>query len=306
MTHYRAQALNGSGFKPYGVLPSFSITLEGKSINVEVEVFDAPLDYNLLLGRSWINSMHGILTTLFHVLHFPHQGKVVTIDQLAIFNFYSHTSNMSFISKTPPRYENVSVGLLKDSTLMGTFPVPPPDIPPPFVASINTISTSVHEIPTSYDPWIVLDPGDYLRYGKKMALSLVKSTYHVIQSTNPSNSSLGDSSTDPFHVIFPTDNMIMSIMSMEDTPWDDGHYRSILFLEQHTIESYQRISTTSTIVNISSIPKSTHDVRYEENLSNISPTVPLKISIKPGVFEKFHIGASCSTDEVVTYKSPFQ
>jgi hypothetical protein len=46
------KAFNGSGFKPYGVLPSLSITLEGKTVQVEVEVFDAPLDYNLLLGRS--------------------------------------------------------------------------------------------------------------------------------------------------------------------------------------------------------------------------------------------------------------
>jgi hypothetical protein len=43
---------NGTWFKPYGVLPSLSIMLEGKAVNVEVEVFDAPLDYNLLLGRS--------------------------------------------------------------------------------------------------------------------------------------------------------------------------------------------------------------------------------------------------------------
>ena len=46
------KAFNGSGFKPYGVLPSFPIMLEGKKVQVEVEVFDAPLDYNLLLGHS--------------------------------------------------------------------------------------------------------------------------------------------------------------------------------------------------------------------------------------------------------------
>jgi hypothetical protein len=43
---------NGSVFKPYSVLPSLPITLEGKMVQVEVEVFDAPLDYNLLLGHS--------------------------------------------------------------------------------------------------------------------------------------------------------------------------------------------------------------------------------------------------------------
>jgi hypothetical protein len=45
---------------------------------------------------------------------------------------------------------------------------------------------------------------------------------------------------------------------------------------------------------------------YEGNLSNISPTIPLDISIKPGVVENVHIGASCFHDEVVTYKSLFQ
>jgi hypothetical protein len=305
-SHNTLKAFNGSGFKPYGVLPSLPITLEGKTVNVEVEVFDAPLDYNLLLGRSWIDSMRAVVSTLFHVVRFPHQGKVITVDQLAFFHSDARTDNVPFIAKTPPGYENVGVGLLKDSSLMGTFPIPPPDVPHPFIASINMISTSVRETPASYDPWIVPNPDDHLRYGDQMPLSPVESAYQAIQSTTPSTPSLGDLSPDPFRVIFPTDEMIMSVMSMEDTPWDDGHHRSILFLEQHTIESYQWISTPSTVVVISTIPESTHDMFYEGNLSNISPTIPLDISIKPGVVENVHIGASCSHDEVVTYKSLFQ
>ena len=74
------KAFNNSSFKPYNVLPSLPITLEGKTVQVKVEVFDAPLDYNLLLGRSWIDSMHSVVSTLFCVVRFPHQGKVVTID----------------------------------------------------------------------------------------------------------------------------------------------------------------------------------------------------------------------------------
>jgi hypothetical protein len=46
------KAFNGSSFNPYNVLPSLPITLEGKTFQVKVEVFDTPLDYNLLLGRS--------------------------------------------------------------------------------------------------------------------------------------------------------------------------------------------------------------------------------------------------------------
>jgi hypothetical protein len=169
------KSFNNSGFKPYNVLPSMPITLEGKTVQVKVEVFDAPLDYNLMLGRSWIDSMHVVVSTLFLVVHFPHQGKVVTIYQLPFFNSDNHTRNVSFIAKTPPGYENIGVGLLKDSSLMGTFPIPPPDVPRPSVASINMISTVPHELPSSHNPWIVPDPGDHFRFGDEMSLNLVES-----------------------------------------------------------------------------------------------------------------------------------
>jgi hypothetical protein len=302
-SHNTLKAFNGFGIKPYDALHSLPITLEGKTVKVEVEVFDTPFDYNLLLGRSWIDSMHAVVSTLFHVMRFPHQRKVVTVDQLTFFHSDACTDNVPFIEKTPTGYENVGVGLLKDSSLMCTFPIPPPNVPHPFVASINMISTSVHGTPASYDPWMVPNPDDHLRYGDEIPLSPIKSTYQAIQSAT---SSLGDLSLDPFRVIFPTEEMIMSVMSMEDTPWDDGHHCSILFLEQRTIVGYQRLSTPSTVVIISTIPESTQDMFYEGNLSNISLTIPLDISIKPGVVENVHIGASCSHDEVVTYKSLFQ
>jgi hypothetical protein len=298
------KAFNGSGFKPYGVLPSLPITLEGKTVQVEVEVFDAPLDYNILLGCSWIDSMCAVVSTLFCVVCFPHQGKVVTVDQLSFFNSDTHTGNVPFIAKTPPGYENIGVGLLKDSSLMGTFPIPPPDVPRSSISSINMISTSIHGILASHNPWMVPDPGDHLRYGDEMPLSPVESTYHTIQSATPSTPSLGELSLDPFHVIFPRDEMIMSVM--EDTPWDDGHHRSILFLGQHNIENYQRISTLPTVVVISTIPESTHDVFSKGNLRNISPTIPLDISIKPVIVKNVHIRASCSPNEIVTYTSLFK
>jgi hypothetical protein len=250
------RAFNGSGFKPYCVLPLFPVTLEGKTVQVEVEVFDTPLDYNLLLGRIWVDSMRAVVSTLFPFLRFPHQGRVVTVDQLAFFNANTRTGNVPFIANTPPGYENVGVGLLKDSSLMGTFPIPPPpNIPRPSVASINMISTVPRELPVSADPWIVPDPGDHVRFGDVMQLSPVESAYQAIQSATPPTDSFDALSPDPFRVVFPTDEMIMSVM--EDTPWDDGHHRSILFLEQQTLENYQRISTPSTVVVISMVSQST-------------------------------------------------
>ena len=49
---------DGRSFRPHGILPAFEINLEGKVVSVEVEVIDAPLDYNLLLGRSWTSIEH--------------------------------------------------------------------------------------------------------------------------------------------------------------------------------------------------------------------------------------------------------
>jgi hypothetical protein len=187
---------------------------------------------------------------------------------------------------------------------MGTFPILALDVPCPSVASINMISIVPHELPVSSDPWIVPDPGDHLYFGDAMSLSLVESAYQAIQSATPSTPSLDQLSPDPFHVIFPTDKMIMSIM--EDTPWDDGHHRSILFLEQHTLENYQRISTSLTIIVIFTVPATTHDVFAKGNLSNISPTIPIDIFIKPGIVDYVHIGASFSSDEIVTYTSLFK
>jgi hypothetical protein len=52
------RALNGKGFHSHWILQSFPIQLGGKTVTVDVKVVDSPLDYNLLLGRSWFYSMN--------------------------------------------------------------------------------------------------------------------------------------------------------------------------------------------------------------------------------------------------------
>jgi hypothetical protein len=61
-------------FQPHGIIPSFLMQLGGKTVCVEVEVVDAPLDCNLLLGRSWTYAMQVVAATVFRVLLFPHEG----------------------------------------------------------------------------------------------------------------------------------------------------------------------------------------------------------------------------------------
>ena len=63
-------------------MQSLAIQLGDKTVTVDVEVVDAPLDYNLLLGRSWFYAMTTVALSVFLCVQFPHQGKIVTIDQL--------------------------------------------------------------------------------------------------------------------------------------------------------------------------------------------------------------------------------
>jgi hypothetical protein len=58
-------SFDGNFFRPHGIVPCFPVQLGGKTVCVEVEVVDAPLDYNLLLGRSWTYVMQDMVSTVF-------------------------------------------------------------------------------------------------------------------------------------------------------------------------------------------------------------------------------------------------
>jgi hypothetical protein len=53
-------------------------------MEVEVEVVDVPLDYNLLLRRNWTYAMTAVVSSIFCTLSFPREGKIVTINQLPV------------------------------------------------------------------------------------------------------------------------------------------------------------------------------------------------------------------------------
>jgi hypothetical protein len=93
---------------------------------VEVEVVDASLDYNLLLGRSWTYAMQAVVATVFWVLLFPHKDRIVTIYQLS-FSRPDPSLGVSavlMIDNPQPGIINIGVGLCP--YLMGTFNYPPP------------------------------------------------------------------------------------------------------------------------------------------------------------------------------------
>ena len=76
-------AFNRRPTAPLGILPQFPITLEGKIICIDVMVVQGPLDFNMILGCDYVYAMKAVVSTLFRVMYFPHDGKIMTIDQLS-------------------------------------------------------------------------------------------------------------------------------------------------------------------------------------------------------------------------------
>ena len=76
------QAYDGHPTKAQGILPHVPITLTRKTVLIDIEVFNAQLDYNLLLGRSYMYAMRAIASIVFHLMMFPHERKIVMVNQL--------------------------------------------------------------------------------------------------------------------------------------------------------------------------------------------------------------------------------
>ena len=97
--------------------------------------------------------MTAVASTVFRVICFPHNGKIVTVDQLAFHHpeLTSTTSTIPLVGNSLDNLESVGVGLFKDSSLLGLFPFPPPDqqdnanVSPIFTVSNSLETTSPAE-----------------------------------------------------------------------------------------------------------------------------------------------------------------
>jgi hypothetical protein len=218
--------------------------LGGKTVIVDVEVVDAPLDYNLLLGRSWFYAMTVVASSIFRCVQFPHQGKIVTVDQLDFYTTDAHapaTNNIPFLGDHKITYESIGVGLLKYSSLMGTFPTPLP-LTTHHIATVDMIWTVAYQSLESSDSWILPCPLEFDALGDTVPLSLAAMSYISIQSASPSSgdqhllapdissmqswlSSLS-SMIDYISPTFPSDESIPEMLHIDKLPWDNNRHRS--------------------------------------------------------------------------------
>ena len=76
-------------------------------------VVQGPLDFNLLLVHDYVYAMKAVVSTLFKVMHFPHDGKIVTIDKLSFVTPDHHITpsnqtamNMQHVLVVPSPYSS--------------------------------------------------------------------------------------------------------------------------------------------------------------------------------------------------------
>ena len=67
--------------------------------------------------------MQVVALTIFWIVQFPFQGKIVTVDQLDFITPSAITNDANnVLLLNTPQYKDIGVGLIKDSSLMGVFP----------------------------------------------------------------------------------------------------------------------------------------------------------------------------------------
>ena len=141
-------------------------------VSIHVEIINATLDYNILLGRNLFYAMTAVASSVFWTVQFPHQGQIVTIDQLIFYSpetLNTDTNTVPVIGQAKPHYEDIGVGLLKDSPIIGVFP----EVPSPY-ATVNMIASN--------DSWPLPSPSDIETIGDQMPLSPYERFYESIQT----------------------------------------------------------------------------------------------------------------------------
>ena len=109
-------------------------------------------------------------------------------------------------------------------------------------------------------------------------------------------------SIDCLDMVLPSDEA----MSGYGKICEDLHHRSYFLPELSRIENQEFRLRLSKDVDIPINPLPREGMFAEENMENISSTIPINISVNPNVMENIHIGANYSPEEIAIYTTLFK
>lgn len=111
---------------------------------------------------------------------------------------------------------------------------------------------------------------------------------------------------DPLNETFPTNESIIEVMSLDETPSSNLHHHSSFFPILSEMPSCLEAFVSHNPMHPLQRSFLVHEVLSEGNMGNIIATMPLDISIKPTIAENIHIGVSNSLDEIKVYTEIFK
>jgi hypothetical protein len=120
---------------PEGIFQNVPIEIGGKTILIDIEVIDAKLDYNILFGHSYMYAMKAVASSVFQTMMFPHNGKIITIDQVSHYepNPSTNIDNILPLNHTNHKaHPLIEMGpeIFKDPSLLGNYHGTPPLLHP--------------------------------------------------------------------------------------------------------------------------------------------------------------------------------
>jgi hypothetical protein len=145
------RSYDGRPSSPEGMFQNVPIELVGKTILIDIEFIDAPLDYNILFGCTYMYAMKGVASSVFRKIMFPHNGKIVTVDQVTHYepNPSTNLDNiLSLIHSNKDVYPLIEMGpgIFKDPSLLGTYHGAPPLLPPSQVCIVSSKETTQEDV----------------------------------------------------------------------------------------------------------------------------------------------------------------
>lgn len=200
------------------------------------------------------------------------------------------------MGNTEIHYESVGVGLLIFFALMGIFTLPPLNV------------TLINMILVSIDRYIIPTLDQIDSFGDSMPLSPLEQDHQEIVLASMASLESHEAFSmnldtyvpspwfgswdysDPLSEIYPLNESIIEVMSMDETPWNDLHHHYSFLPSLSEMPSCLEVFISHSLMHPLQTTILVHEV-LEGNMGNITTTIPIDISVQPEIIKIFQLGA---------------